>query len=193
MIRWGWLAIAIVTAAVSHAPAAQADIRIATAGPMTGDYAWAGERYQRGAGLAVDDLNAKGGVLGQRVELIVGDDFCDPDQAAALARKLVSDGAVFVAGHRTLVLARLDPSLEDLRGGGHPHDRARLGQHQAHRRGGPERVPRLWPRRPARGEGGRLSRRPLGGPRDRDRRRRHDLGPGASPTAPGEGYASAVS
>jgi branched-chain amino acid transport system substrate-binding protein len=38
-------------------------------------------------------------VLGQRVELIVGDDFCDPDQAVALARKLVSDGVVFVVGH----------------------------------------------------------------------------------------------
>ena len=33
------------------------------------------------------------------MELIVGDDFCDPDQAVALARKLVSDGVVFVAGH----------------------------------------------------------------------------------------------
>ena len=49
--------------------------------------------------MAVADLNAKGGVLGQNVELIVGDDFCDPDQAVALARKLVSDGVVFVAGH----------------------------------------------------------------------------------------------
>ena len=66
---------------------------------MTGIYAWAGERYQRGAELAVENLNAKGGVLGQRVELIVGDDFCDADQAVALARKLASDGVVFVAGH----------------------------------------------------------------------------------------------
>ena len=66
---------------------------------MTGIYAWAGERYQRGAAMAVEDLNAKGGVLGQSVELIVGDDFCDADQAVALARKLVSDGVVFVAGH----------------------------------------------------------------------------------------------
>ena len=58
-----------------------------------------GERFQRGAALAVADLNAKGGVLGQHVELSVGDDFCDADQAVALARKLVSDGVVFVAGH----------------------------------------------------------------------------------------------
>jgi branched-chain amino acid transport system substrate-binding protein len=49
--------------------------------------------------MAVEDLNAQGGVLGQKVELVVGDDFCDPDQAVAVARKLVSDGVVFVAGH----------------------------------------------------------------------------------------------
>jgi branched-chain amino acid transport system substrate-binding protein len=81
------------------ARAAGAEILIATAGPMTGAYAWFGEQYQRGTGLAVADLNAAGGVLGQGVELVVGDDFCDPDQAEALARKLVSDGVAFVAGH----------------------------------------------------------------------------------------------
>jgi branched-chain amino acid transport system substrate-binding protein len=99
MIRLGSLVVGAISAAALWAPAAQAEILIAVAGPMTGVYAWAGERYQRGAGMAVDDLNAKGGVLGQQVELIVGDDFCDADQAAALARKFASDGVVFVAGH----------------------------------------------------------------------------------------------
>jgi branched-chain amino acid transport system substrate-binding protein len=81
------------------ARAAEAEILIGVAGPMTGAYAWFGEQYQRGAGMAVADLNAAGGVLGQNIELIVGDDFCDPEQAVALARKLVSDGVAFVAGH----------------------------------------------------------------------------------------------
>ena len=45
--------------------AAEAEILIGVAGPMTGVYAWFGEQYQRGAGLAVADLNAEGGVLGQ--------------------------------------------------------------------------------------------------------------------------------
>jgi branched-chain amino acid transport system substrate-binding protein len=34
---------------------------------------------QRGAELAVADLNAKGGVLGEQVQLIKADDFCDPE------------------------------------------------------------------------------------------------------------------
>jgi branched-chain amino acid transport system substrate-binding protein len=99
MVRARLAAITVITSAALWVPAAAADIRIAVAGPMTGAYAWAGDRFQRGAGMAVDDLNAKGGVLGQTVDMIVGDDFCDPDQAVALARKLASDGVVFVAGH----------------------------------------------------------------------------------------------
>ena len=62
---------------------------------MTGANAWFGERYQLDTGLAVADLNARGGVLGQSVELIVGADACDPDQTVALARKLASDRVVF--------------------------------------------------------------------------------------------------
>jgi branched-chain amino acid transport system substrate-binding protein len=99
MVRRGFLFAAVIAAAALWGPSAEADIRIGVAGPMTGIYAWAGERYQRGAELAVENLNALGGVLGQRVQLIVGDDFCDPDQAVALARKFASDGVVFVAGH----------------------------------------------------------------------------------------------
>ena len=93
------LAAAIVSAAAVWASTAGAEILIGVAGPMTGKEAWYGAQFERGAAMAVADLNAKGGVLGQHVELIVGDDFCDPDQAAALAGKLASDGVVFVAGH----------------------------------------------------------------------------------------------
>lgn len=92
------LCIVIAALAAALAPA-QADILIASAGPMTGQYEWFGEQYRRGAELAVADLNAKGGVLGQRVNLVIGDDSCDADQAVAVATKLAADGVVFVAGH----------------------------------------------------------------------------------------------
>ena len=48
---------------------------------------------------AVEDLNAKGGVLGQKLKLEVGDDACDPKQAVAVANDLASKQVVFVAGH----------------------------------------------------------------------------------------------
>jgi branched-chain amino acid transport system substrate-binding protein len=81
------------------AGAANAEITIATAGPMTGQYASFGEQMRRGAEMAVADLNAAGGVLGQQLKLQIGDDACDPKQAVAVANKFASDGVVFVAGH----------------------------------------------------------------------------------------------
>src|SRR3954469_16446899 len=77
----------------------QADIVIAVAGPMTGSNAAFGEQFRRGAEKAVADLNAKGGVLGQRLRLLIGDDACDPKQAVSAANDLASRGVVFVAGH----------------------------------------------------------------------------------------------
>ena len=93
------VALAVVMFAAAFGEPALADVLIGLAGPITGKEAWLGEQFQRGAELAVADLNAAGGVLGQKVELITVDDFCDPEQAVAAARKLISDGAIFVVGH----------------------------------------------------------------------------------------------
>jgi branched-chain amino acid transport system substrate-binding protein len=54
---------------------------------------------QRGAEIAAADLNSAGGVLGEQVRLVVADDFCDPKQAVAAAKKLVDDHVVVVIGH----------------------------------------------------------------------------------------------
>jgi branched-chain amino acid transport system substrate-binding protein len=89
----------VVAATALGASMAKADILIATAGPMTGQYASFGEQMKRGAEMAVADLNAQGGVLGQKLQLVVEDDACDPKQAVAVANKAVSEGVVFVAGH----------------------------------------------------------------------------------------------
>lgn len=88
------------TAALTLAStAAYADIVVAVAGPMTGQYAAFGEQMNKGAQLAVADLNAAGGILGEKIKLEVGDDACDPKQAVAVANQLAGAGAIFVAGH----------------------------------------------------------------------------------------------
>ncbi|HQF30914.1 MAG TPA: branched-chain amino acid ABC transporter substrate-binding protein [Hyphomicrobiales bacterium] len=79
--------------------AAWADISIATAGPMTGQYASFGAQMKAGAEQAVEDLNAAGGVLGEKLKLEIGDDACDPKQAVAVANQLAGKGVVLVAGH----------------------------------------------------------------------------------------------
>jgi branched-chain amino acid transport system substrate-binding protein len=99
MIRLRLLGITIFAAVALCATIARADVLIGVAGPITGKLAWFGEQLERGAGLAVADINAAGGVLGQQVQLTTVDDFCDPEQAVAAARKLVSDGVIFVVGH----------------------------------------------------------------------------------------------
>jgi branched-chain amino acid transport system substrate-binding protein len=78
---------------------ASAQIKIASAGPMTGEYASFGKQLKDGAEQAVADINAKGGVLGQKLVLEIGDDACDPKQAVSVANKFASEGIKFVAGH----------------------------------------------------------------------------------------------
>ena len=74
-------------------------IKIGIAGPMTGDQSKMGMDFRNGVSLAVDEWNARGGVLGKKIEVIVEDDQHDPKQAVAIANKLVNEGVVGVIGH----------------------------------------------------------------------------------------------
>ena len=91
--------MALIMALALGASTAQAEIVIAAAGPLTGQYASFGEQLKLGAEMAVEDLNAAGGVLGQQLRLELGDDACDPKQAVAVANQMVNKGVVFMAGH----------------------------------------------------------------------------------------------
>ena len=99
MIAAKFLYLTAFVATAAYVSPVHAEILIGVAGPMTGQYEWTGDEQLQGAELAVADINARGGVLGQKVKLIIGDDSCDPDQAVAVANKLVNDGVVFVDGH----------------------------------------------------------------------------------------------
>lgn len=74
-------------------------IKIGVAGPMTGDQSKMGMDFRNGVSLAVEEWNSKGGVLGKKIELIIGDDQHDPKQAVSLANKMVNDGIAGVIGH----------------------------------------------------------------------------------------------
>ncbi|MGH6899468.1 MAG: branched-chain amino acid ABC transporter substrate-binding protein [Geminicoccaceae bacterium] len=79
---------------------ARAEIRIGVAAPLTGGMAWGGEQTRIGAYMALEDLNARGGVLGEPLAVALVDDYCDPGQAVAAAQKLVAEGVPFVVGHQ---------------------------------------------------------------------------------------------
>jgi branched-chain amino acid transport system substrate-binding protein len=91
------LIIAFITALVTPF-ATEAKILIGMPGPMTGGMAWFGEQMEQGTAMKIAELNAAG-VLGQPVELLVVDDYCDPEQAVAAARKLVEARVAAVIGH----------------------------------------------------------------------------------------------
>jgi branched-chain amino acid transport system substrate-binding protein len=78
---------------------ASAQIRMGVAGPMTGGSAAFGAQLRQGAEQAVADINAQGGILGQKIELFVGDDRADPREGVSAANKFVADGVKFVVGH----------------------------------------------------------------------------------------------
>ena len=74
-------------------------IRLGVAGPHSGDLASYGIPSTHAAKLVVDEINAKGGILGKKVELLVEDDQCKPEVAANVAAKLASEKVDVVLGH----------------------------------------------------------------------------------------------
>ncbi|MFS8038370.1 branched-chain amino acid ABC transporter substrate-binding protein [Xanthobacter sp. AM11] len=107
MIRLSFTAFAItafasaagVAAGLAIPTPAYADVKIATAGPFTGSIAAFGAQMKLGTEQAVADINAAGGILGERIVLETADDGGKPEQGKAAANKLISDGLKFVVGH----------------------------------------------------------------------------------------------
>ncbi len=92
-------AVAAIGVSLAFTAAASAQVKIATAGPMTGEYAAFGQQMKAGAEQAIADINKAGGVLGQQITLEIGDDACDPKQAVSVANQLAEKGVKLVAGH----------------------------------------------------------------------------------------------
>ncbi|MDB5534303.1 MAG: hypothetical protein JWO28_2618 [Hyphomicrobiales bacterium] len=94
-----WLGIAVLAAALATGGMAQAQIKLAVGGPITGGSAAFGAQLKNGVEQAVEDLNASGGIMGQKIQLFVGDDASRPEQGVSVANKFVGDGVKFVVGH----------------------------------------------------------------------------------------------
>src|SRR5512133_2437421 len=92
-------AVTLLAAALS-APAFAADtIKLGVAASLTGDLAAYGQPTKEAAEMVVAEVNAKGGINGKQIELMIGDDQCKPEIATNVATKLVSEGVNIVIGH----------------------------------------------------------------------------------------------
>jgi len=94
-----WVLALFFTVMSSGTATAAETIKIGVAGAHSGDLASYGIPSVKAAELVVKNINAKGGVLGRQVELLVEDDVCKPEVATNTATKLASQKAVAVVGH----------------------------------------------------------------------------------------------
>jgi branched-chain amino acid transport system substrate-binding protein len=78
---------------------ANAQIKIGVAGPVTGPNAAFGAQLKNGVEQAVEDINAAGGINGQKLQVVIGDDVSDPKQGVSVANKFAAEGVKMVVGH----------------------------------------------------------------------------------------------
>jgi branched-chain amino acid transport system substrate-binding protein len=98
MTSWKRLAPAalagIVFASLPLPAAAQTPIKIGASMSVTGTYAKPGTYQKQGYDVCIDELNAKGGILGRKVELVIYDDQSTPATAVRLYEKLITEDKV---------------------------------------------------------------------------------------------------
>ena len=107
-------AVALIAGA-NTANAAEANPCIGNSGPVTGPASFAGKSIKMGAEMAVDEINAKGGVLGKKIEFIQYDDVGVPPRGVDNVRRIgLKDNCVAMIGgyHSTVALAMRDPIHE---------------------------------------------------------------------------------
>lgn len=92
-----WMAGAVAAVAFTVPVAAQ-PIVIGVSTAQTGPAAVAAEWELWGVNLAVEEINAAGGVLGRKLEILVMDNKCNPSEAVNVANKLVEAKVVAIEG-----------------------------------------------------------------------------------------------
>jgi branched-chain amino acid transport system substrate-binding protein len=84
----------VVLACLPLPAAAQTPIKIGASMSVTGTYAKPGSYQKEGYDVCIDELNAKGGLLGRKVELVIYDDQSQPATAVKLYEKLITEDRV---------------------------------------------------------------------------------------------------
>ena len=94
-----WMTGLVLAAGLAFAGAANAQVKLGVAGPITGPNAAFGAQLTNGVNQAAEDINAAGGILGQKITVVSGDDVSDPKQGVSVANKFVGDGVKLIVGH----------------------------------------------------------------------------------------------
>jgi branched-chain amino acid transport system substrate-binding protein len=92
-----WL-VALALGLVSLGAARADTVKIGLLAPITGSWASEGQEMKKNVELLAAELNAKGGVLGKQVQVVIEDDGGDPRTASLAAQRLTTQGVVAVIG-----------------------------------------------------------------------------------------------
>jgi branched-chain amino acid transport system substrate-binding protein len=95
-LRWQLPALATAALMLFGTGVARADIKIGVFGPMTGDAAGYGQSLREAVDLVVKEKNAAGGLLGQKITVIYGDDAGKPEQSVSVAKRLTASDQVLI-------------------------------------------------------------------------------------------------
>src|SRR5919109_5629046 len=92
MLKRAIATFVVVLLALGVAPTigdAQAPVKIGVIQPLSGPVAASGNYVRMGAEIARDWINARGGINGRKIELLIEDNKSDPKEAASAAEKLI--------------------------------------------------------------------------------------------------------
>jgi branched-chain amino acid transport system substrate-binding protein len=92
------IVLAIALCFITTGALAADTVKIGLMAPLTGPWASEGQEMKKVLDLLALDVNAKGGILGRKTEVIAEDDGGDPRTAALAAQKLITQGIVAVVG-----------------------------------------------------------------------------------------------
>jgi branched-chain amino acid transport system substrate-binding protein len=96
MLRIARRVAAVAALAAAAVPAAHAQIKIGFIDPLSGPFANVGEQGLRGFQLVVEEVNARGGVLGQKLELVPLDSKANPQEALNGLKQLTDQGVRYI-------------------------------------------------------------------------------------------------
>jgi branched-chain amino acid transport system substrate-binding protein len=92
------MAVLLAMSAWGLSPAAADTIKIGLMAPLTGSWASEGQEMKRNVELLAAEQNARGGLLGKQIEVVIEDDGGDPRTASLAAQRLSTKGVVAVIG-----------------------------------------------------------------------------------------------
>ncbi len=94
-----------------------AEVKVGAIISLSGPGAYDGEKVKQGLDLAVNEINQKDGILGQRIKLIIYDDKCVPAEGLSCAKRLITqdDAQAIISGFFSSLALAQQPTIQEVK------------------------------------------------------------------------------